>query len=190
MTIAVRNTIFYYTAELVQLKLPLALDIVPIALPFYLMGYYSKGSFLEEKYSPPMITLVSLICVCCLIAGDFFGYVTLPYTNMGLRKYGWPVVNLIIPLPFIVLVRNFAIALVSKRIPGAVAGSIGAASLMIMFFDRALPRLFLKAAAAVGPIPKHNIVLCAALGIALPWGLYQAFLRFGTTRKLFNGIWT
>ena len=192
--LTVTNTVFMWNTPFMFLKLPWALESVPIALFFYLFGHTLKNHLLsEETLTWPGLAIV--ICFFCTTVWlDKTGRLSIPfYSILHLRcSYPWsyPGLDIILPLSGFLLVRELSIRLSKVSSIGKIFTSLGLASMLIMYLhgslsNMAIPLIFTKIGIAL--VPKALQILFA---IFIPLGVYAVLLKFGITRKLFLGIWS
>ena len=109
-----KYTVFFWGVPAVLFKLPLSLEIVPMSLVFYVIGFYCKKKFLTNDYNNNL-NLLLLFLLVSIILLDYNGVITIPYYDMYRQHYGFPVFNLIMPIICFILVRSVSL-LISKII--------------------------------------------------------------------------
>jgi polysaccharide biosynthesis protein PslL len=183
-------TDFYYnTCPVVGLRLPLGIEIVPMATVFYLIGFYLKPLLLPTKYCNNYAMIVLLLVLCFIICLDYYTHGAFyPGYSMYSKDYAYPVVNLIIPVAFFFAIRYFSILISTKYFARTVFTQIGRASLIIMFLHMFLPNIFFQ---CLNKIFRSNLEMLSTrilLGILLPFCVYCVLEKYQLTRKIFLGL--
>jgi fucose 4-O-acetylase-like acetyltransferase len=190
MITALAYTDFYYNNyPVVELKLPLGIEIVPMATVFYLIGFFLKPLLLPTRYCKNYAMVVLLLVLCFIICLDYYAHVVIfPEYSMYSKDYAYPVVNLIIPVAFFFVIRYFSILISTKHFASAVFTQLGRASLIIMFLHMFLPDIFFQ---CLNKIFRWNLEMLSTrilLGILLPFCVYCTLEKYQLTRKIFLGL--
>ncbi|MCU1321256.1 MAG: acyltransferase 3 [Acidobacteriaceae bacterium] len=116
-----------------RFTLPLDLNVVVAALPFYLAGYYAKKAELDRWW-------VTLAATLGVVATVWLAYANVPIQyDMRSAIYGVPVLSLLLAACCIVaMIRVSKLILLAPAIT-SMFEKIGAASMGIMFIHKPLP---------------------------------------------------
>ena len=186
----ITNTVFMWGSPFIILKLPLSLEIVPMALVFYLAGFLLRNRFLSADHLPLPVTLLLAFAVTMTILLDWYNIVDVPYYfMMSAQAYGLPFFNIAIPLIFFFLIRELSIALSRFSPSKIILSSIGRAALPIMFLHMILSNYAVLFLAKFVGLNAGNLIVRALLCVLLPWGLYYLLKKFPVTKKLVLGEW-
>lgn len=185
----IANTVWIWGFPFLTLKLPLALEIVPMALVFYLVGFLLRGRFLSESHLPLPVTLLLAGAAAMSILLDWYNIWNVPCYSMIAQQYGLPLFNIAIPLIFFFLIREISIALSRFGPSKKILSSLGQAAMPIMFLHLILSKSAVRALTSLAGFNADSLILRGALCVLLPWGLYYLLKKFSITRKLALGEW-
>jgi len=190
MIITMHYTEFFRQRPIVMLTLPLGMEIVPMGIVFYLMGYYLQPRCLSDRTISSKRLFTALGCGLSFFLLDFTKTVKLPLYSMGEKLYGYPVLNLIIPLIFFFTIRDLAIFFSKKSICAGFFSEVGKASMIIMFMNIPIMNLiFPDFIMALPPFVKVVAICKVGIAIFISYCIYLFFMQFSITRKLFLGIY-
>jgi len=184
-----KYSFFLWGAEFNLIKLPLSMEIVPMALVFYLIGFLSKKMIAPEEYAPRKIVLCLLSIFLSVVLLDYYGVITIPFYMMAGQQYGFPLVNICIPLLCFILVRDLSLILSRVFFLKKVFTAIGHAAMPIMFLHGILPLLFIRVIDKMIKLNIDCILLRVVLGLFLPFVFYCFLNHFNLTRKFSLGLW-
>ena len=182
-------SVFLWGIEYNMIRLPLSIDIVPMALVFYLIGFSCKTMLLSEDYMPRNIVLFLLAILLLIVLQDYRGVITIPCLNMVFQTYGYPLINITIPLICFVLIRDVSLLISKVPLLKEIFIAIGQAALPVMFLHLILPSIFILGINKVTGLNANSNLSWIALGIVLPYIAYCVLNKFEVTKKLFLGIW-
>lgn len=126
--------------------LPLNIDVVPLALTYYAIGFYSKNiiSYLVTK---PLLIISGIACLVLIRINTSWGIYF--YMNMKDSYYKTMVWDLVFPLCFTI----FTLAFSNNLIRGALRSFLnycGVNSLIIMYLHRPIGNLLLSIVPSIG----------------------------------------
>jgi hypothetical protein len=178
-----KYSVFLWGVEYNLIKLPLSLEIVPMSLVFYLIGFFYKKQFLFADYNTKDMSLLLLFILLTIILIDYSGVITIPFFNMYGQQYGFPIVNIVIPLICSILVRYVSLLISRLFFMKNIFIAIGQAAMPIMFLHLLLPIALIQGLDKVTGLNIDGIVSRIALGIILPCLLYCFLNQFKLTKK-------
>jgi fucose 4-O-acetylase-like acetyltransferase len=185
----ISNTVWIWGYPFVILNLPFALEIVPMAIFFYLTGFLLNDCFINANPLPWSLTVLFTLSVAGTILIDWFNIVNIPVYGMSAQRYGLPIFNIAMPLFCFFLIRELSITLSRFSTLKKILSSIGRAALPIMFLHTILSIYAVHIFSKFTGLNVGNLFVRAALGVLLPWGLYSLLRRFSVTKKLVLGEW-
>ncbi|AFM41370.1 acetyltransferase, fucose-4-O-acetylase [Desulfosporosinus acidiphilus SJ4] len=160
-----------------QYWLPLDIDVVPLALVYYAIGFYSKNII---RYLVTKTAMFISGIACLLLTFINFAFRIDFYMNMKDSYYKSLIWDLIIPLCFTI----FILAISNNLVKGKLRNFLnycGVNSLIIMYLHRPIGNLTLKLFPSVGWL---GYTLCGLfVSIAFNFIISQSFL----TQILFKG---
>jgi fucose 4-O-acetylase-like acetyltransferase len=118
-----------------RFMLPLDLNVVLGALPFYLAGHYARRANFDRWW-------ITLFAIIGIVATVWLAYVGLPISyDMRSANYGVPLLSLLLAgCSILALIRAIKLILLATPV-ATILEKIGAASLGIMFIHKPLPGL-------------------------------------------------
>jgi polysaccharide biosynthesis protein PslL len=183
-----KYSVFLSDTEFNLIKLPLSIEIIPMALFYYLVGYFYKNKF--KLFAPQNIIhvlLFSLILIVIII--DYNKFISIPYFDMYKQMYGFPIINIIIPFICFVLIRYLSLAISELNFAKKIFIALGQAAVPIYFLHGILASILFKVANSVIGLNLNYMILRIILGIILPYIVYCFLNQFILTRKYFLGLW-
>lgn len=158
--------------------LPLDIDVVPVALTYYAIGFYSKD-ILSYVITKSSMIISGIACILLFYVNDAWGiYFYINVKDSYYKSIGW---DLVIPLCFTV----FILALSNNLVKGSLRNILnycGANSLIIMYLHRPIGNLMLNTVPSIGWI---GFVLSGLLGsLAFNYMVSKSMV----TRTLFKGV--
>lgn len=165
-----------YTPLLQKLTVTWNADVVFLSIVYYSLGFYGKNNIkkLINKPISLMVTCSLGILVIFLNVNKFINF----GMDMKYNNYGLPVLNILIPLIFILFIFTISRYLPNKN---NILSLIGSASLTIMFLHIPINIIMQK-------ITAGNILVYTIIGVILPLLVhYFIFNRFYFARRLFLG---
>jgi hypothetical protein len=138
---------------------------------------------------PRNTVLLLLAIILLIVLLDYREVITIPFYSMNAQHYGFPVLNIFIPIICFILIRDISLLISRVHLLKELFIAIGQAALPIMFLQMILPILFIQGINTIMGLRIDGIVLRIALGIVLPYILYCFFSQFGLTKKMFLGKW-
>jgi fucose 4-O-acetylase-like acetyltransferase len=160
-----KYSVFLWGVEYNLIKLPLSLEIVPMSLVFYLIVFFCKRVFLSADYNTKDMSLLLLFILLTTILLDYSGVITIPFFNMYGQQYGFPIVNIVIPLICFILVRYVSLLISRLFIMKNIFIAIGQAAMPIMFLHLLLPIVLIQCLDKVIGLNIDCLVSRIALGI-------------------------
>ncbi len=121
------------TLQKTPVRLPLAAEVVPIALVFFWTGHLaSTQNLLKSKLMQILSTLGTSSCLLIFCSG----YATLIAFDMKSSLFGLPIVSLIFAISLVLIVLKVVIFISKYRLIGKMMASLGSASLIIMYLSQ------------------------------------------------------
>ncbi|MDO9047309.1 MAG: acyltransferase family protein [Methylobacter sp.] len=160
-----------------QVRLPLAAEVVPIAMVFFWNGHLIRA---QNLLNSNKMLVLSVLCasICVFLYVD--GYTALIAFDMKPSLFGLPVVSIVFAVSLVVVVLKAIIFISNVKYIGEIMASIGSASLVIMYLSQPI-NLTLRDR----HWPDFFIVL---LSIILPY-LFYSFIKLNwISRLLLLGI--
>ncbi len=118
----------------------LGIDVLPICLSYYAIGFYSKNilKYLSSVYSLVICSLSAIILLYLNIEKDFYYYL-----NIKESFFKHPILDLIYPLTFTILILSFSNNMKNKTIIKFLS-YCGKNSLIIMYLHKPVGNLLLS----------------------------------------------
>lgn len=184
-----KYSVFLSGAEFNLIRLPLSIEIVPMALVFYLFGYFFKNKFIYNYNSIYINIFILIVILLIIIMADYNQFIFIPYFDMYRQMYGFPIINLIIPIICFVLIRYISLLISGLYFAKRIFIAIGQSAIPIYFLHGILASLFIKGTQNVIGLNLNYMVVRIVLGIILPYMLYCILNQFILTRRIFLGLW-
>jgi len=178
---------FDFGYEVVFFVLPLSIEVVPMALTFYLIGFLGKTKFLSSAYSSYKFLYFSVFIIFIIVFFDYKG-IQLPSYAMPSQRYALPGINIIVPVTCFVLTGYCAVFISRWYYLNKILTAIGRAAIPILFTHLILPIVFIKNLNSITGLNIDCFISRVALGLLLPYILYCLLNQFYVTRKIFLGM--
>jgi fucose 4-O-acetylase-like acetyltransferase len=173
------------TVRLSEWFIPLNANVVPVAIFYYGVGYYSKSllSKVYEMKENKRVVFFGVIALCVLLvwlaqAGYFFFDL-----DMKISKYSNPVLAAFIPLLFAAGVLCISMLLKVKFLSTSLS-YIGINSLIIMYLHYPVNNAIME---VTGYPYEHNYMLFVVLGVSIPLMIASLLNTNKFTKTVFLG---
>lgn len=144
----------------------LGLDVVPICLSYYAIGFYSKNivKYISSKY---IMALSILACFYLIYINTEMGFYY--YLNIKDAYFKYPILDLIYPLTFTILILSIS-NFIKNNFLGKFLSYCGFNSLIIMYLHKPIGELFIDNLPEINWFIVSSIAILVSLAISMLLG--------------------